>query len=81
MRYSDRDLSEANQLGWRIKIACLWAAPNPKSRHDRQRIQCDTTTDLDFKTLVWTCGAAFRIAMLESLAVPPLRQQACHRVV
>jgi hypothetical protein len=58
-------LGEAYQLGWRVKVACTWGTPNPKSRHDRTRIECDTITDLDLKTLVWTRGAALPIAMLE----------------
>lgn len=59
-------LGQAYQLGWRVKVCCVWGAPNLKSRHARTRVECDTTTDLDLKTLVWTRGAAFPLAMLES---------------
>ena len=39
---------------------------NPKSRHGRTRIECDTATELDMKTLIWTRGANFPLELLES---------------
>jgi hypothetical protein len=44
----------------------MWTGPNPKSRHDRLRIECNTTAELDMKTLIWTRGANFQLKLLES---------------
>ena len=44
-------LGEAWRLGWRIRVRCLLVGRKPKTR-DRKSIRCDTTTELDMKTLV-----------------------------
>lgn len=49
-------LGEAFRLGWRVRTHCLVTGPAPKSRHDRLAVYCETTTELDMKTLVWTRG-------------------------
>jgi hypothetical protein len=59
-------LGEAYRLGWRAQACCIWSGPNPKSRHHRLRIECNTTADLDMKTLIWTRGARFPLKLLES---------------
>ena len=59
-------LGEAYLLGWRATACCVWSGPNPKSRHGRTRIECDTATELDMKTLIWTRGANFPLELLES---------------
>jgi hypothetical protein len=59
-------LGEAYRLGWRATASCIWSGPNPKSRHGRVRTECDTTAELDMKTLLWTRGANFPLKLLES---------------
>src|ERR1700693_3445213 len=54
-----RPLGEAWKLGWRIRVRCLLAADNPHSRNKRITIACNTSAELDLKTLVWTRGEAF----------------------
>jgi hypothetical protein len=56
-------LGEAWRLGWRVRVRCLWGhCPGPSAR----TIECDTSADLDMKTLVWTRGEAFPLDLLES---------------
>jgi DNA-directed RNA polymerase subunit RPC12/RpoP len=57
-------LGEAWKLGWRVRVRCLWGTADPQSR--RRTIDCNTTADLDMKTLVWTRGEAFPLDQLES---------------
>jgi hypothetical protein len=57
-------LGQAWRLGWRARARCLVFAPAPKSRHDRTLVACDTVTDLDMKTLVWTRGERFPLDQL-----------------
>jgi hypothetical protein len=52
-------LGEAWKLGWRVRVRCLWLAPGAKSSPGRLPIQCETTAELDMKTLVWTRGERF----------------------
>jgi hypothetical protein len=59
-------LGEAWKLGWRVRARCLWLAPGAKSSPGRLQIQCETTADLDMKTLVWTRGEQFPLDQLES---------------
>jgi hypothetical protein len=59
-------LGEAWRLGWRATARCLVTGPPPKSRHDRVAVYCETTTELDMKTLVWTRGEGFPLDQLES---------------
>ena len=59
-------LGEAYRLGWRATACCIWSGSNPKSRHGRVRTECDTTAELDMKTLIWTRGANFPLKLLES---------------
>jgi len=62
---SVQTLGEAFRLGWRARARCLVTGPAPKSRHDRIAVFCDTVTELDMKTLVWTRGDRFPLDQLE----------------
>jgi DNA-directed RNA polymerase subunit RPC12/RpoP len=59
-------LGQAWRLGWRLRARCFWLAPGAKSARGRQQVQCETSTELDMKTLVWTRGEAFPLDQLES---------------
>ena len=59
-------LGEAWKLGWRVRVRCLLAVENPNSRNKRYTVECNTSADLDLKTLVWTRGQAFPLNLLES---------------
>jgi hypothetical protein len=59
-------LGQAWKLGWRLRARCLWLAPGAKTKEGRMQIQCETTTELDLKTLVWTRGELFPLDQLES---------------
>jgi hypothetical protein len=59
-------LGEAWKLGRRVRVRCLWLAPGAKSSPGRLQIQCETTAELDMKTLVWTRGEQFPLDQLES---------------
>ena len=59
-------LGDAWKLGWRIRVRCLWGTDDPHSRHGRRTIECDTSADLDLKSLVWTRGFEFPLKLLES---------------
>ena len=48
-------LGDAWMLGGRLHVRCLLVVPKPKSRNPTITM-CDTTTELDMKTLVWTRG-------------------------
>jgi hypothetical protein len=50
-----RTLKDAWHAGWRIKVRCFVVGPHHKIGH-RPHIHCDTTAELDVKTLVWTRG-------------------------
>ena len=54
-------LGEAWKLGWRVRVRCL--VTGPKSR-DRTGVVCETSADLDMKTLVRTRGKAFPLDQL-----------------
>jgi hypothetical protein len=58
-----KTLGQAWKLGWRVKARCLVTVPKPKSR-DRTSTYCDTTTELDMKTLVWTRGELMPLELL-----------------
>ena len=58
-------LGEAWRNGWRLRVRCFWLAPGPKSRHGRGQVQCETSAELDMKTLVWTRGDLFPLGQLE----------------
>jgi hypothetical protein len=60
-------LGEAWKLGWRVRVRCLLVGIKPKTR-DRTTAWCDTTTELDMKTLVWTRGEAMPLDRLLPLA-------------
>ena len=47
---------EARKLGWRVCVRCLLVGDAPKSRHDRKAIFCETSAELEMKTLVWRKG-------------------------
>jgi hypothetical protein len=55
-------LNQAWQLGWRLKVRC------GRGRRDTMKStrECVGTPELDLETLVWTRGADFPIARLES---------------
>jgi hypothetical protein len=55
-------LGEAWKLGWRARAHCIWFGPNKSGT--RRVPWCDTTTDLDMKTLVWTRGERMPLADL-----------------
>jgi hypothetical protein len=59
-------LGEAWKLVWRIRVRCLLVGRKPKTR-DRKSIWCDTTTELDMKTPVWTRGEALPLDRLPAL--------------
>src|SRR5258707_13930224 len=59
-------LGEAWRLGWRIRVRCLLVGRKPKTR-DRTAVFCDTTTELDMNTLVWTRGEAMPLDRLSTL--------------
>jgi hypothetical protein len=59
-------LGEAWKLGWRVRVRCLLAAQNPHSLNKRYTIECNTSAELDMKTLVWTRGSAFPLDQLGS---------------
>ena len=55
-------LGEAYDLGWRVTVRCAWG---PRDGMKRVR-ECVYGGELDLATLVWTRGAAFPLARLES---------------
>jgi DNA-directed RNA polymerase subunit RPC12/RpoP len=59
-------LGEAWRLGWRVRARCFWTAPGGKSKDNRGQVQCDTSAELDMKTLVWTRGDLFPLDQLET---------------
>ncbi len=59
-------LGMAWRLGWRVRVRCLVIGRKPKSR-DRTTVWCDTSTELDLKTLVWTRGDAMPLDRLAEL--------------
>jgi hypothetical protein len=61
-----RTIGEVWKLGWRVTARCIWSAPGRKTKEGRTQIQCDTTTELDMKTLVWTRGDMFPLDQLEN---------------
>jgi hypothetical protein len=50
-----RTLKDAWHAGWRIKVRCFVVGFHYKIGH-RPDFHCDTTAELDVKTLVWTRG-------------------------
>ena len=50
----------------RARACCLWLAPGAKSGEGRKQVRCETTTELDLKTLVWKRGELFPLDQLES---------------
>ena len=62
---SARTIGEAWKLGWRLTARCLWGTEDPHSRSKRRTIECDTSAELDMKTLVWTRGDNFPLDQLE----------------
>jgi hypothetical protein len=62
---SVESLGQAWRAGWRITAHCLWYG-QPKRRSDRRIPWCDTVTELDLKTLVWTRGERFPLSELAS---------------
>jgi hypothetical protein len=59
-------LGDAWMLGWRLHVRCLLIVPKPKSRNATMTM-CDTTTELDMKTLVWTRGEGMPLDRLQGL--------------
>ena len=58
-------LGEAFRLGWRCTVHCHWTVDAKRPRH-RAAVRCDTTEELDVKTLMWTRGERFPLEMLAS---------------
>jgi Zn finger protein HypA/HybF involved in hydrogenase expression len=56
-------LGEAWKLGWRVRVRCLVTGPAPKNR-DRVSIYCETSAELEMKTLVWTRDDGFPLDQL-----------------
>jgi hypothetical protein len=50
-------------------VRCFWLAPGPKSGPGRNQVQCETSAELDLKTLVWTRGELFPSDQLEGRRV------------
>jgi hypothetical protein len=48
-------LGEAWKLGWRVRVHCRLYGVNPKDGRNKI-VLCDTTAELDMKTLVRTRG-------------------------
>jgi hypothetical protein len=64
-----QDLGEAWKLGWRAKAHCIWFGPNKSGT--RRLPWCDTTVELDMKTLVGTRGERMPLDLLrERLRCP-----------
>jgi hypothetical protein len=59
-------VGEAWRREWTVRVRCFWLAPGPKPSHGRQQVQCETSTELDLKTLVWTRGELFPLDQLAS---------------
>jgi len=58
---------QAWRLGWRVRARCLLVGHKPKTR-DRTSVWCDTSAELDMKTLVWwTRGDAMPLERLQGL--------------
>lgn len=67
-------LREAYQAGWTASVRCLGRDPSTK----KGTRPCLETVDLDLKTLLWTRGRDFPLAMLpERLKCPAC---GCRRV-
>jgi predicted RNA-binding Zn-ribbon protein involved in translation (DUF1610 family) len=57
-------LGEAWRLGWRVRVRCLLATTNGHTHQRRYTIECNTSAELDMKTLVWTRGDRFPLDQL-----------------
>ena len=55
-------LGEAYEQGWQVRVRCAWG---PRDGMKRVR-ECVHGAELDLQTLVWTRGAAFPLARMES---------------
>lgn len=55
-------IGEAYQLGWRVRVRCAWG----KRDGMKTRRECVSNDELDMKTLIWTRGADFPLARLDS---------------
>ena len=55
-------LGEAYAASWRVTVRCAWG---PRDGMKRVR-ECVYGGELDMATLIWTRGAAFPLARLES---------------
>ena len=58
-------LGEAWKLGWRIRVRCYVTRWLTRGR--RKGVWCDTSSELDMKTLVWTRGARLPLDALPNL--------------
>jgi hypothetical protein len=59
---SVESIGEAHRLGWRLRVRCAWGKQTGMKRHR----ECVAGAELDMETLVWTRGADFPLARLES---------------
>jgi hypothetical protein len=55
-------LGDAHSAGWRVTVRCARGKQDGMHRHP----ECVYRAELDLPTLVWTRGAAFPLARLES---------------
>jgi hypothetical protein len=55
-------IGEAFDAGWRVRVCCGWG---PRDGMKRRR-ECVYGGELDINTLVWTRGATFPLARLET---------------
>ena len=55
-------LGDAYSASWRVRMRCAFG------KHDgmKTRRECVSNDELDMKTLIWTRGAGFPLARLES---------------
>jgi predicted RNA-binding Zn-ribbon protein involved in translation (DUF1610 family) len=57
-------LGEAWRLGWRLRVRCF---VHRRKKSGREGTWCDTSAELDMKTLVWTRGDRLPIDSLAGL--------------
>jgi hypothetical protein len=61
-----KTLGEAWKLGWRVRARCVVATTAGHTHQKRYTLVCETSADLDMKSLVWTRGEAFPLDQLAS---------------
>jgi hypothetical protein len=61
-------IGEAYQHGWRVNVRCAWG----RREAMKSVRECLGKAELDWHSLIWTRGAAFPLASLESRLKCPL---------